>query len=87
MNWHATEAIEKSVKRTRELLIPPDIGLWIKLSIITLLTGTGLHQVLTQIPFTTHAHTYTQLVKTLTSSEPLFFILLSTLIIISLVFY
>ena len=42
MKWKAVDKIDEAVTETRELLFPFNPGLWIKLALLTLMTGSGL---------------------------------------------
>lgn len=88
MDWHATEAIEKSAKRTRELLLPPKIGLWIKLVIITVLAGKGVPQLFAYIPANIQRYYgTTPFINFLTTSEQLTVLFGSTILISGLLLY
>ena len=51
MAWKAVDSIEEAAKETRELLLPLNIGLWAKLTFLTLLTGSGLNTAFLQTSF------------------------------------
>ncbi len=58
MAWHAVEAIEEAAKETRELLLPFNLGLWAKLTLLTILTGSGLSTLSAQFSMNTGQLTY-----------------------------
>jgi len=41
MGWYAVEEIDEAVERTRELLLPFDLGTWLRLALIIIFTGSG----------------------------------------------
>lgn len=51
MSWLAVQKIEEAAETTRDLLLPPHPGLWVKLTLLTFLTGSGLGTVFSQLSF------------------------------------
>lgn len=43
MGWYAFEEIGEALEETRDMLLPFEIGLWTKLAVIVLLTGSGFN--------------------------------------------
>ena len=42
MSWYAIEAIDEAIKDTKELLLPFDLGTWLRLALIVIFTGGGI---------------------------------------------
>jgi hypothetical protein len=42
MSWYAIEAIDEAIKNTKELLLPFDLGTWLRLALIVIFTGGGI---------------------------------------------
>lgn len=42
MSWYAVEAIDEAIKDTKELLLPFDLGTWLRLALIVIFTGAGI---------------------------------------------
>lgn len=42
MSWYAVEAIDEAIKDTKELLLPFDLGTWLRLALIVIFTGAGV---------------------------------------------
>ncbi|GAA0276731.1 DUF7544 domain-containing protein [Halobacterium noricense] len=39
MSWYAVESLDEALAETRSLLVPVDVGVWVRLAVITLLAG------------------------------------------------
>lgn len=42
MGWHAVEEIDSAVDRTKSMLLPFDLGTWLRLAVIVIFTGAGV---------------------------------------------
>jgi len=42
MSWYAVEAIDEAIKDTKDLLLPFDLGTWLRLALIVAFTGAGI---------------------------------------------